>query len=331
MKPFYKLLCLFMTVVLTAGLWGCFPARQNSEPVTVSGFKLNTYVSVTAYSKCDEKILTECLALCDKYERIFSRTLESSLLYQLNNGTLTENNEDLYALVAEGLAYSKESLGSFDISIGAVSQLWDFTAQTPQVPDAADIEKMLPLVDYTKISADPVSHKITMPEGFVLDLGAIAKGYIADKMKAFLLENGVTNAIINLGGNVLCVGKNANGNAFKIAVKKPFTDSDSVAVLQIDDMSVVSSGTYERYFTYEDKFYHHILNPASGYPYENGLSGVTIISKSSTQGDALSTLCFSLGLEKGLAYINALDGVEAIFITDDGSVYYSSGCDKYIP
>lgn len=330
MKNFNRFLSIILIITFLVGIYGCYPAPVNSTPKTVSGFKLNTYVSVTAYGNCDENILNECLSLCDKYEQIFSRTMEDSLLYKLNNNTLTQSDDDLYALIKEGLLYSRKSKGSFDITIGAVSQLWDFTVQNPKAPSDEEIQKMLPFVDYNSVELDDETQKITLPKGCVIDLGAIAKGYIADKMKEFLLENGVDGAIINLGGNVLCVGKKPDDSAFKIAVKKPFTESDSVAVLKIDDMSVVSSGTYERYFTENDHFYHHILNPQTGYPYDNGLSGVTIISKESLTGDALSTLCFSLGLTAGLDYINSLPDVEAVFITKDGAVYYSDGMDKYM-
>ena len=165
-----------------------------------------------------------------------------------------------------------------------------------------------------------------------IDLGGIAKGYIADQMKAQLRSDGITEGIINLGGNVLCIGQKRNGSDFNIAVKKPFTETgEYMEVLHINDYSVVSSGTYERYF-YSDNgtFYHHILNPATGYPYDNNLCDVTIISSESTVGDCLSTTCFVLGLDDGMKLINSLDGIEAVFITNDGSKYYSDNAKAYI-
>lgn len=168
-------------------------------------------------------------------------------------------------------------------------------------------------------------------EGMGLDLGAIAKGYIADRIKDYLLEQGVKSATINLGGNVLCVGEKPEGTPFKIGIQKPFSDrSETIAVMNISDKSVVSSGIYERYFEKDGKIYHHILNPATGYPYDNHLVSVTIISDKSVDGDGLSTSCFALGLDKGMELINSLPDVQAVFITDDYELHYSDGFEEEI-
>ena len=164
-----------------------------------------------------------------------------------------------------------------------------------------------------------------------IDLGAIAKGYIADRIKDQLLNAGVKSAIINLGGNVLCVGEKPDGSKFHIGLQKPFADRDETfEVLGINDLSVVTSGVYERHFEIDGKNYHHILNPKTGYPYDNGLISVTILSKESVDGDGLSTTCFSLGLEKGLELANSLDGIYACFIDEDYNVYYSDGMENFI-
>ncbi len=147
-----------------------------------------------------------------------------------------------------------------------------------------------------------------------IDLGAIAKGYIADRMKDYLLEKGVKSAVINLGGNVLCVGKKPDGSPFKIGLQKPYADrNETIETLNIEDMSVVSSGVYERHFEKDGVNYHHILNPRDGFPYENGLVSVTILSKLSVDGDALSTTCFSMGLEKGMELLNSMDDVYGVY------------------
>ena len=216
-----------------------------------------------------------------------------------------------------------------------MSRLWDFNTDTPDVPDSSAITDALAYVDYTKVSLstdNDGTHHISIPDGYCLDLGAIAKGYIADKIKAYLIDNGVERAIINLGGNVLCIGQKRNGSDFNIAVKKPFTETgEYMEVIHINDYSVVSSGTYERYFYSDDgTFYHHILNPATGYPYDNNLCDVTIISSESTVGDCLSTTCFVLGLDDGMKLINSLEGIEAVFMTNDGSKYYSDNAKAYI-
>ena len=227
------------------------------------------------------------------------------------------------------------SNGAFDITIGSVSSLWDFTAESPKVPDSGRIAEALTHVDYTSVSVSDNgdgTYSISKPDDVILDLGAVAKGYIADKIKDFLEENGVKRAIINLGGNVLCIGKKTNTDNFGIGVRKPFAANNEVLVaLSVDDSSVVSSGNYERYFYADDgTFYHHILNPATGYSYDNDLSDVTILSKDSLTGDCLSTTCFCLGLDDGMKLIESLDGIEAVFVTNEGEIHYSSGAKAYV-
>ena len=171
---------------------------------------------------------------------------------------------------------------------------------------------------------------IAIPDGTVIDLGAIAKGYIADRIRDYLLEKNITSAIINLGGNVLCVGSKKNDSSFNIGIKKPFTKSEeTLMTVKLNNKSAVSSGTYERYFSKDGNFYHHILNPKTGYPYNNGLTEVTIICDNSVDGDCLSTTCFVLGIEKGLELIESIDNTEAVFVDSDGKMTYSSGYKDY--
>ena len=165
-----------------------------------------------------------------------------------------------------------------------------------------------------------------------LDLGGIAKGYIADRLKDYLSQNGVTSAVIDLGGNILCLGGKSESDGFRIGIQQPFADrSETVSVVNIRDKSVVSSGIYERYIKAEDgTLYHHILNPQTGYSYENDLLGVSIISDKSVDGDGLSTTAFALGLSEGMKLINSMDGVEAIFITKDEKLHYSENFKSFM-
>lgn len=305
--------------------------RKADDAISVSGFKLNTAVKITVYDSQDEEMLKEALALCDKYEKIFSRTREDSELYQLNHGTLPKEDgwyvlsDELADLTEQGLYYSELSEGAFDITIEPLSSLWDFTSEEKIVPDAQALADAQRLVGYEKVKLQ--GNKIRFAEeGMGLELGAIAKGYIADKVKEFLVSKGVKSAIIDLGGNVLCVGRRTDGDPFRVGIQKPFARrSETAETAEIVDQSVVSSGIYERYFEKDDKFYHHILNPGDGYPYDNGLTSVTIISEHSLEGDALSTSCFALGLEKGMELIDSLPDVQAVFITEDGDIHWSKG------
>ncbi|HIX51987.1 MAG TPA: FAD:protein FMN transferase [Candidatus Lachnoclostridium stercoripullorum] len=315
--------------VLAAG--GC--GRRQAEPVSRSDFLLNTFVTVTLYDSEDEAILDGCLELCSHYEDLLSRTKEDSEIFRLNHREPGTREMEVSAETAEvierGLYYSRLSGGAFDITVEPLSSLWDFTAAEPELPDPEMIRENLPKVGYERVSVSGNTIVFADDETRI-DLGAIAKGYIADKMKEYLLEQGVESAIINLGGNVLCVGGYGE-EPFRIGIQRPYADrSETVGVLEIRDLSAVSSGVYERHFEKDGVNYHHILDPKTGYPYENGLTAVTIVSEKSVDGDGLSTTCFSLGLERGMELVNSLEHVWAVFITDDGELHYSDGMEQWL-
>lgn len=349
---FYLILCtvLVCPMLLFTGCENITDADTSTtgnEPISISSIKLNTAVQITIYDSQDKALLDDCLALCDKYELVFSRTNENSELYKLNHRKDTSDkdsntdrqttpypvsgtadtwhiSEDLAALLSEGLDITRESDGAFDIAIAPLTSLWDFTAEDPKVPDDAAIQKALPLCSSDGVTID--GQDITLPSDDIqFDVGAIAKGYIADRMKDLLVKKGVKSAIINLGGNVLCIGSKPDGTPFKVGIQKPFADrNETEAVMDITGKSVVSSGIYERCFKQNGKLYHHILNPKTGYPYDNSLISVTIISDQSVDGDALSTTCFALGLEDGLKFAEK-KGVQAVLITEDYELHYTDG------
>ena len=349
---FYLILCTVLVCPMLL-FTGCQNTTGTStatekEPISISSIKLNTAIQITIYDSQDKSLLDDCLALCDRYELIFSRTNENSELYKLNhrisdsavsnqtietqttpyqvNGTTNtwHISEYLAALLSQGLSITRESDGAFDIAIAPLTSLWDFTAEDPKAPDDADIQKVLPLCSSDGVTID--GQDITLPsDGIQFDVGAIAKGYIADRLKDFLVKKGVNSAIINLGGNVLCIGSKPDGTPFKVGIQKPFADrNETEAVMDITGKSVVSSGIYERCFKQNGKLYHHILNPKTGFPYDNSLISVTIISDQSVDGDALSTTCFALGLEDGLKFAEK-KGVQAVFITEDYELHYTDG------
>ena len=326
------------SLLAAACFLGCPSGVFAADPVSVTDIKLDTVVTVTIYDSADESLLEGALALCDEYEQIFSRTDENSELYKLNNRLLSsvpgkENVYEVSAPLAEvlekGLSYYDVTDGGFDIAIAPLTSLWDFHSEEHVVPDASRIEAAVEAVQAELPRID--GRLVTLPSGKTqFDLGGIAKGYIADRIRDYLLENGVQKALINLGGNVLCIGTKPDGSDFKVGVKEPFTEDSYLFVLLISDRSVVTSGVYERYFEQDGKLYHHILDPRTGYPYDNGLLSVTIISDFSVDGDALSTSCFALGLEEGLAYLDSLDNVYGIFIDDSCEIHYSEGAEAFV-
>ena len=313
---------------------------ESQEPISATDIKLNTAVTVTIYDSQNRELLTECMNLCDKYEKIFSRTASDSELYQLNHRELTpvsgttdtyQVSDSLAELIKKGLSYSELSEGAFDIAIEPLTSLWDFTTEDPQVPEDKLIQEALPKCDYHNVSVSDNNEVTLKTDDTAIELGAIAKGYIADRLKYYLVSQNVKSAIINLGGNVLCIGGKPDGSSFKIGIQKPFADrSETIAVMNIKDKSVVSSGVYERCFEQDGTLYHHLLNPKTGYPYDNGLIAVTIISDESVDGDALSTTCFALGLEDGIKLAESLDDVQAFFVTSDYEIHYTKDFQKEI-
>lgn len=295
---------------------------------------LNTFVTVTLYDTDDQEILDGCFDLCAEYENLLSRTKETSEIYRLNHRAEGERSlqvsEKTAQVIAKGLEYSRLSDGAFDITIEPLSSLWDFTAENPQVPPEEAIREARERVNYRNVSVE--GNVVTFADDVTtIDLGAIAKGFIADEIKAYLIEEGVGSAIINLGGNVLCVGARPDETPFRIGIQRPFAERNEVAgALDIEDMSVVSSGVYERHFTQDGVNYHHLLNPRTGYPYENGLVQVTIISRDSVDGDGLSTTCFALGIEEGSELIESMEDIYGIFMAEDGSIYYTEGAQAFV-
>ena len=307
-------------------------SHVNTQPITITDYKLNTYVTVTIYDSTDSALLDECMALCDKYELLFSRTDSESELYKLNHGLLPQSadgyytvSEELYEIIGIGKKYSELSDDTFCIAMEPLTSLWNFTDGEKIVPTHDKIDAVLPALNSDAVLLRAPNEIRFSKEGMGIDLGAIAKGYIADKLKEYLLSQNVNSALIYLCGNVLCIGEKEPGG-FKIGIEKPFdADGTPVAVVSISDSSVVTSGIDERYFEKDGNFYHHILDKHTGYPIENELTAVTIITPVSTDADALSTTCFSLGLEKGLDLLESLGYAGGFFITKDGEYHYTEG------
>lgn len=300
------------------------PGCGNKQPVVQEAFLLDTFVSVTLYDG-DEEQAQGALDLCRSYEDIFSRTAPDSELYRLNHREITQVSDALAEVIALGLDYAARTDGAFDITTGSITSLWDFSAETPQVPDPAAVADGLTHVGWEKVDLSGTTVTFSDP-GTMIDLGGIAKGYIADRMADYLRQEGVTSAIIDLGGNLYCLGTKPGGDPFQVGIQYPYEDRQTViGSLPASDLSVVTSGVYERCFTVDGKLYHHILDTSTGYPVENDLLSVTIVSDASVDGDALSTACFALGLEEGVALIENTEGVEAVFVTDDFATHITSG------
>ena len=319
-KFFRSLILLFLALFLAIPLQSC--SMTSANMVSKTSFVFSTVVTVTLYGTDSDELALGCFDILREIEKEISRTDPDSVLYHINKNGGGDMPEHMKAILADSLQYCDITRGCLDISIGDLTELWDFTSDEHTIPSSDEISLALEKsgLENITISGD----KITIQNGCKMDLGAVAKGYAADRLREYLLENGVKNALIDLGGNILCVGEKPDVGNFKVGIKYPFKDG-TIANLSLSDKSVVTSGVYERYFYEDNKLYHHILDPKTGYPCENGLLSVTIISDSSFVGDCLSTGCFVLGLDDGLELINSLPDVYGIFITDSYEVIMSDG------
>lgn len=312
---------LSASILLLSGCSGL--PRERSQTYTDTLF--DTVISVQIFDSVDEDVLKGCEKLCKKYDSMFSNKIEDSEISRINSagGNPVEVSKETIKLIKKGIYYSEMSDGAFDITIAPVSSLWDFKAETPSVPSPEAIAEVVSHVNYENIIIRDNTVKLADPQAGI-DLGAIAKGYIADRIKDYLEEEGVRHAMINLGGNVLAMGSKLDGSDYNIGIQKPFDETgEPITSVKISDKSVVTSGIYQRYFKADGKIYHHILDPNTGYPCENNLYSVTILTDSSLTADALSTTCFLLGYDRGMKLINQLDNVDAVFITNDNQIHYS--------
>lgn len=321
---------IFMLLALVLCLCGC---QKTEYPVSKTDFVLNTVstIDIYAYDGNDdpEELINDCFSYIRELENTLSRTVKGSDIYILNNaeGEAVTVSDCTKEVIEKGILYGEITDGAFDISIAPVSSLWDFQSEEKIIPDEDEISLGIQKVDYKNIVVD--GNSVTLLNGAQLDLGAIAKGYIADKAAEFLRERNVTSGIVNLGGNNIVIGKNGD-RAFRIGIQTPTATTGVFSgVLNLEDMSAVTSGAYQRYFEKDGKIYHHILNPSTGYPAESDIASVTIICASSTDADALSTSCFILGTEKAVELLDSLDYASGVIITKSGETVLTDGAEEF--
>lgn len=300
------------------------------SPLSRTESLLHTVVTLSIYHDGQEAVMEEALAEIAELESLLSTNLETSDIYKINQVAGKEAvkvDPRTFRLLEAALAASKASQGRFDVTIGAVSQLWKIGSTEAQKPADEDIQAALSAIDYSKVELDKDKQTVKIAAGMTLEMGAISKGFIADEIKQLFAERGITTAVINLGGNVVVMGSSPNNaKGWKVGVQDPdeLRGATVGSVFQTDS-AIVTSGIYERYLEVDGVRYHHILNPQTGYPVDNEISGVTVFTQTSTEADALSTSLFIMGLEAGLAHINQLEGVEAVFIDKDHGVHVSEG------
>lgn len=291
---------------------------------------MGTIIQLKVYGKNADKATEKALKRISDIESKMSVNIETSEISKLNgkSGVSGEKlSSDTYSVIKKAVQYSKLTEGALDITIEPIVKLWGIGTEKERVPTKNEILEKLKLVNYKDILLDEKNSTVQLRRtGQAIDLGAIAKGYTADEVKKILLENNISSALINLGGNVFAVGSKPDGTSWNIGIQNPLdTRGQYIGTISVTDKSVVTSGNYERYFIVDGKRYHHIFDTKTGYPSEAGLISTTIVSDKSIDGDALSTSTYIMGLAKGIKLIESIKGVEAIFITQDKKIYVTSG------
>ncbi len=323
-----------ISVLLISALFlsGCL--MQRSTPVTRSGFFFDTLVNITVYDGPKESAADECIKMCEYYDSLLSMTVSGSDIGRINAaGTEpVKVSPETIELLEYAVDCYQRTNGAFDISVAPLDIIWSAARENKIPPDETAISEALSRVGLDGLKIDKEGSFVQKEDpSLMLDVGALGKGYVADRLKILLKERGVSSAVISLGGNILTIGSRPDKKPFRIGIKKPFSDSGEIsATLNVSDLSVVTSGVYERCFIYNDRIYHHILDTGTGYPADTDLLGATIISTSSLDGDALSTECILLGLDEAMKMIDETPGVAAVFISSDHSLHYSGGAAKYI-
>ena len=299
------------------------------DPITKSAFFFNTYITITFYSEKDAALFPDCENLCRKYEGMLSRTAEGSDIWNLNHadGKPVVVSEEAAELITDALSYCEYTDGAVDITIAPLMELWDFTSDEENKipPTDEEIKNALKHVNYKNVSVNGNEVSLADPDASV-DLGFIAKGYIADKLKEYLVSKGVESALINLGGNIQLIGTKPDGGDYIIGVRKPFADgNETLTSLPLHDTSFVTSGIYERCFEYDGNFYHHILDPKTGYPVNSGLNQVSVLCDNSETADALSTTLMLLGQKEGMDFLSNHDfKAHALFVDESNQMTYSA-------
>ena len=299
-----------------------------SATATADFFAMNTYMSITANGPDAQAAVDAAQAEVYRLENEMSRNLSASEISQINlrsgQGPVTVSQET-FDIIADAVKYSSLTAGAFDITIAPIMDIWGFTDSNYRVPAASEILSVLPLVDWQQIKLDAANLTVELPvAGMALDLGGIAKGYASDRVQTIMHGYDVTSALISLGGNVAVFGPKADGSLWKIAISDPQAPDSYIGVLKATDVSVITSGGYERNFVQDGVTYIHIMDPATGSPVVSDLLSVSIISPDGVQGDSLSTALFVMGKDKAIAYWQAHKDFACILVTTTGEVFAST-------
>lgn len=300
---------------------------NDTIPASKEFFAMDTYMEVDAYGNNGEKAVAKAEKEVNKLDSILSTGKSTSEISKLNKNKKQVVSADTMSLIKESVIISKETNSAFNPTIYPLMELWGFTTKNYYVPKDNEIKPLLNHMDIDNIKIDESKNEVSFKDSNMkIDLGAIAKGYTSSKIIDIFKENNIKSGMVTLGGNVQVLGKKPDGSLWKVGIQNPIGEDEYLGVLQTSDKAVITSGGYERNFTKNGKIYHHILDPSNGYPANNGLTSVTIISSDGTLADALSTSLFVMGKDKAIDFYKKSNyNFDFILYTSDNKLIISDG------
>lgn len=324
------ILSAILSIAILMTLCSCNSENPDDSPKESETdiFAMDTYMSLKAYGENGEAALQKASDKIKSLEAMLSVTNEESEIFVLNaeQGKQTEISSDTSFLIARSLEINRDTNGAFDITLYPVSKEWGFTTGIYKVPSQADIDELLSNVGSDNIILDPDGKSAMLKNGANIDLGGIAKGYAGSCAADIIKAEGVTSAILNMGGNVQTVGTKPDGSSWRVGIQDPLDSASLVGTVTVADKAVVTSGGYERYFEDEDgNTYWHILDPKTGRPAVTDIISVTVIGSDGTTCDALSTSLFVMGTEKSVEYLKTVRDYNAVIVTNNNTLYITNG------
>lgn len=300
---------------------------EEQEPVSQEVFAMDTYMTVTAYGENAEEVVDQSIAEIERLDQLLTATADTGEVYNVNRNGGGNLSEDSMYLMERSLELYQDTEGAFNVTIFPVMEAWGFVSDEFAVPSTEELQKKLALVNIDDLKINWEDSSVDFLEkGMAIDFGGIAKGYTSTKIADIFRNAGVENGLINLGGNVHVVGTKTDGTKWRVGVQSPGDEEAYIGVLSVADCAVITSGGYERYFEEEGITYHHIIDPSTGYPANNGLISVTIVSKDGTLADGLSTSLYIMGLDRAKEFWqNHSDEFDAILLTEDDKLFVTEG------
>lgn len=323
MKRFFCILLGF--IILSSGCQ-IFMSEKKTENETI--YAMDTVMTLTAHGKNAHEALVLSKEKIKELDKLWNRKSTDSEIFRINSSESTAVSHDTLKIISEAINIMQLTGGAFDITIAPIMDLWGFYTKDFRVPEDSEISATLPMVNYKNVSTEK-NYSIKTSKSTEIDLGGIAKGYLSDEIANIMKESGIKSGIVSLGGNVMALGTKPDGSLWRVAIKNPESEDSFSGVISVKNKAVVTSGGYQRFFESGGKTYHHIIDPKTGYPADNGLSSVTVISENGTLADGLSTALFVMGFEKSIDFWREHGDFEAVFIIGKDKIYITEGIQNY--